>query len=133
MATANTNLDAAEAISPVPAGLLVSLAPLSQESFEATLANLALAFPDQTVLVATPDAVPQLSSGSPLRLLQYTPALLSANPWVLAPADYANAFRLAQENNASACLLLGSESQSDRKSTRLNSSHLRTSRMPSSA
>ena len=112
MATANTNLDAAEAISPVPAGLLVSLAPLSQESFEATLANLALAFPDQTVLVATPDAVPQLSSGSPLRLLQYTPALLSANPWVLAPADYANAFRLAQENNASACLLLGSESQS---------------------
>jgi glucosylglycerate synthase len=112
MATANPNLASAEVISSVPASLLVSLVPLSQEAFEATLANLALAFPSQTVLVATPDTVPQLSSGGPLRLLHYTPTEASANPWVLSPIDFVNTFKLAQENNAPACLLLGSESQS---------------------
>jgi glucosylglycerate synthase len=112
MATTHTNLDAAEAISPAPTSLLVSLTPLSQEAFETTLANLALAFPNQTVLVATPDAVPQLSSGGPLRLLNYTPAAPSTSPWVLTAADYLNTFKLAQEHNASGCLLLGSESQS---------------------
>ncbi len=54
---------------PPPPAALSSASPLiSTEAFEATLANLALAFPDQTVLVATPDNVPQLSSGGPLHL-----------------------------------------------------------------
>jgi len=92
--------------------MLISLVPLSQEAFETTLSNLSLAFPNDTVLVATPDAAPQLSSGSPLRLIPYTPTAVSATPWVLTAADYLNTYKLAQENNATSCLLLGAECQS---------------------
>lgn len=113
MATTHTNLtSAAEASPSEPGSLLISLTPLPAEAFETTLTNLALAFPGQTVLVATPDSVPQLSSGGPLRLLHYTPAAVSASPWILTAVDYLNTFKLAQEHNASACILLGSESQS---------------------
>ena len=92
--------------------LLVSLVSHAPESFEATLANLALAFPGENVLVATPDAPPQLSSGSPLRILPYTPTAGSASTWVLTASDYLNTFKLAQENHATSCLLLGAEAQS---------------------
>jgi hypothetical protein len=112
MASTQTNVDSTpEASVPAPGNLLVSLATLSSEALEATLANLALAFPDQTVLVATPDPAPQLSSGGPLHLLPYTPSATSTS-WVLTAPDYLNAFKLAQENQATTCLLLGGESQS---------------------
>ena len=111
MASTQTNVDL-----PAPAtgtsGLLVSLVPLSQEAFDTTLSNLALAFPGETVFVATPDAAPQSSSGSPLRLLPYSVTTVSASPWVLTAADYINAYKLAQENHATACVLLGAEAQS---------------------
>jgi hypothetical protein len=112
MASTQTNADAPEIPVVTAPRLLVSLAPLPPEALEATLANLALAFPDQTVLVATPDPTPQLSSGGPLRLLPYSPAATSTSSWVLTAADYVNTFKLAQENQTSACLLLGAESHS---------------------
>jgi glucosylglycerate synthase len=113
MASTQTNVDAAhEPPAPIAGSLLVSLSALSHDALETTLANLALAFPDQTVLVATPDNAPQLSPGGPLKLLPYTPAAASTNPWVLAAADYLNTFKLAQEHSASSCLLLGAESES---------------------
>ena len=118
MASAQTNIDlTSNAMNPTPAttatsNMLVSLVPLSQEAFETTLSNLALAFPNDTVLVATPDTAPQLSSGSPLRLIPYTPTAVSATPWVLTAADYLNTYKLAQENRATSCLLLGAECQS---------------------
>jgi hypothetical protein len=90
--------------------LLVSLAPLAPEALETMLANLSLAFAGETVLVATPDAAPQLSSDSPLRLLPYTVTTVSTSPWTLTAADYLNTYKLAQENRASACVLLGAES-----------------------
>jgi hypothetical protein len=93
-------------------GLLVSLVPLAPEALETMLANLSLAFAGETVLVATPDAAPQLSSDSPLRLLPYTVTTVSTSPWILTAADYLNTFKLAQENHATACVLLGAESQS---------------------
>jgi len=110
MASIQTNIDIAPATNAPTGSLLVSLAPLASDALEATLANLALAFPSQTVLVATPDSAPNLSSGGPLRLLPYTPTAVSTTPWVLTAADYLNAFALVQENQASACLLLGAES-----------------------
>jgi glucosylglycerate synthase len=91
--------------------LLVSLVPLSPEALESMLANLSLAFAGETVLVATPDAAPQLSSDSPLRLLPYTVTTVSTTPWILTAADYLSTYKLAQENRASACVLLGAESQ----------------------
>lgn len=79
------------------------------------LMNLAAAFPNQTVLVATPTATPNGSAHatpSTIHLLPYAPATTSATTWVLTAADYLNAFKLAQDNQAGACLLLGGESQS---------------------
>ena len=113
MASAQTNIDPNAVTAPTAtSSLLISLGSLPQEAFDATLANLALAFPNDTVLVATPDAAPQLSSGSPLRLIPYTPTAVSATPWVLTAADYLNTYKLAQENKAATCLLLGAECQS---------------------
>jgi hypothetical protein len=110
MASIQTNIDITSATAAPAGSLLISLAPLTSETLDATLANLALAFPNQTVLVATPDAAPSLSSGGPLRLLPYTPTAVSTTSWVLTAADYLNTFKLAQENQASACILLGAES-----------------------
>jgi glucosylglycerate synthase len=113
MASTQTNLDLASTSGTMNSGnLLVSLAPLQQEAFDTTLSNLALAFPGETVLVATPDAAPQSSSGSPLRLLPYTLTSVSATPWTLTASDFFNTYKLAKENHASACVLLGAEAQS---------------------
>ncbi|MEO6982815.1 MAG: hypothetical protein ABI072_06835 [Edaphobacter sp.] len=113
MVSAQTNADVAqEAPAAAATSLLVSLTPLPHEALEATLANLALAFPSQPVLVATPDPVPDISSGSPFRLLPYTPATSSTSAWVLTAADYLNTYKLAEEHQATACLILGAESQS---------------------
>jgi hypothetical protein len=111
MASTQTNVDLS-APATGTSGLLVSLVPLSQEAFDTTLSNLALAFPGETVFVATPDAAPQSSSGSPLRLLPYSVTTVSASPWVLTAADYLNTYKLVQENHATACVLLGAEAQS---------------------
>src|SRR5271154_2442877 len=112
MASTQTNVDLTTASATGTNGLLVSLVPLPQQAFDDTLSNLALAFPGETVLVATPDAAPQSSSGSPLRLLPYTPNTVSASPWVLTAADYINTYKLARENHAAACVLLGADTQS---------------------
>jgi hypothetical protein len=117
MASTHTNIDAATTPVLDPAGsLLVSLASLPPEALEATLANLALAFPGQSVLVATPDETPHLTGDSTfgsLRILPYTPAAASTTSvWVLTAADYLNTFKLAQDHQATACLLLGTETQS---------------------
>jgi hypothetical protein len=110
MASIQTNVVAAAEATAAPGSLLVSLVSQPPEALEATLSNLALAFPGQTVLVATPDPQLQQSSGSPLRLLSYTPSAVSTTSWVLTAADYLNAYKLLQDNQASACLLLGAES-----------------------
>jgi glucosylglycerate synthase len=112
MASAQTNVDLTPAPATGTSGLLVSLVPLPQEAFDATLTNLALAFPGETIFVATPDAAPQSSSGSPLRILPYTVTTVSASPWLLTAADYVNTWKLAQENHATACVMLGPETQS---------------------
>lgn len=108
----NTELDSSPPAPKSHGSLLVSLVSLSPESFEATLAHLALAFPDEDVLVATPDPVPRLSSGGPLRVIPYSSAGGATSSWVLTAADYLNTFKLAQENNAASCILLGAEAQS---------------------
>jgi glucosylglycerate synthase len=112
MASIQTNIDLGSAAAAPTGSLLISLAPLTPEALETTLSNLSLAFANQTVLVATPDAAPNLSHGGPLRLLPYTSTTAaSTTPWVPTAIDYVNAYKLVQENKASACLLLGAESQ----------------------
>jgi hypothetical protein len=109
--------------------LLICLTPLPPEDLEATLKNLAGAFPaehqtagngngNSNILVAIPDSAPAsspdsvLSTAAPdsgrLRLLHYSS---SSTALFLTAADYLNAFKMAQEHNARACILLGPESQ----------------------
>lgn len=112
MASTQTNVDLTSA-DPAGAtgGLLVSLVALPQDAFEITLNNLTQAFLGETVLVATPDVAAQSPANS-LRLLTYNPTNVSTTPWILTAADYLNTFKVAQENHATACVLLGPEAQS---------------------
>ena len=93
--------------------LLVSLSSLSGEALEGTLANIALAFPDRTIDVVTPDPGPQehRAPGS-LSLTSYTPTTPASAGWVLTAANFLNSFKVMQERKSSYCLLLGPESQS---------------------
>ena len=62
VSTQTANDAATEA--PATGSLLVSLTSLPHEALEATLSNLALAFPNQTIFVAMPNAAPSISSGT---------------------------------------------------------------------
>ncbi|SNT21908.1 hypothetical protein SAMN05421770_105228 [Granulicella rosea] len=115
MATTNTTPDLSShpgAQTERDAGLLVSLPSLPPDSLQATLAHLTEAFPGRPLLVTTPDGAQTLPSGSSLRVVPYTPVNASASPWVLAAADFVNAYELAQKNQAQSVLLLGGETQS---------------------
>jgi len=109
----NTASASPESDMPAESSLLVHLTAVSPESLEPALSNLALAFPNQSFRVAIPDIAPNLTSAhtfNTLRLVPYTPPAPSTTFWVLTAADYFNTYRLAQEHNASACLLLGADS-----------------------
>jgi hypothetical protein len=115
MASTPTNTAAAvpDAGSPASANLLIHLSTISAETLEPALSNLAAAFPSEPVLIAVPEManLSSIQATENLRLLPYTPAAPSPTNWVLTAADYLNTYKLAQEQNASACLLLGADSQ----------------------
>ncbi len=96
--------------------LLIHLTPLSPEALQAALENLAQAFPEQdmagNILVAIPDGGQSASAGGSLGTLRLLPYAPTVSALFLTATDYLNAFRMAQEHNARACLLLGPESQS---------------------
>jgi hypothetical protein len=106
-------------IVPATATLLVSLVSLSPEALEATLTNLALAFPSaqndsRNILVATPNSGHPIQNGGTfgnLRLVSYTPAAPPITTLYLTAADYLNTYKVAQEHQATACLMLGPEPQ----------------------
>jgi hypothetical protein len=109
----NTAAASAEAALPPEGTLLIHLSTISPEALEPALANLALAFPGQPLTVAVPDIAPNITatnSFNTFQLFPYTPAATSTTSWILTAADYFNTFKLAQDRNASACLLLGAES-----------------------
>jgi hypothetical protein len=96
-----------EALAPAaptttPAGnILLCLPALSPESFAAALTTIAAAFPNQPILVASPQQTDTLPSN--LTLLPYADR---ANlGWVLAAADYAAVAKLASDHNATTLLL----------------------------
>ena len=114
---ANLESSSVAAFTPADAatipGLLVSLASLTPEALAATLASLALAFPGQDVLVASPDVSPDATPASGgIRLLPYAPSVSSSASWVLNAADYLHTYKLAKEHSATTCLLLGGEAHS---------------------
>jgi glucosylglycerate synthase len=113
MAATQTFSDWSQPATPASSGLLVSLSPLSGDALEATLANLGHAFPGEGALVVTPDPAPPESSVPPtLRIVTYTPQAPASGMWVLTAVDHLNTYKLMQEHNSTACLLLGPEAQS---------------------
>ncbi|HZY73779.1 MAG TPA: hypothetical protein VFE22_11795, partial [Edaphobacter sp.] len=77
MASTSTSIDAAtQPASAVETGrLLVSLPPLANGELSIILRNLAAAFPERTVLVATPSSLDGAQDPVPdtLRILSYRP------------------------------------------------------------
>lgn len=113
MATTSTIPETANSPGSPAAGLLVTLTPLPPGALERMLSNLATAFPEQTIQVATPDPLPAgAETARGLRAFTYTPATPAPGGWVLTAADHLNAFKVMQEHGAGACLLLGAEAQS---------------------
>ena len=100
------------------AGLLVSLGPLAPDALAAVLANLEQAFPQQTIIVAAPGALPvETTSGTQFQLVSYDPPSPGPPSWLLSPADFVNCWKLVDEHHAPGCLLLGPEAQSLRPQT----------------
>ncbi len=97
-------------------GLLISLGPLAPDNFKSVLANLAEAFAQSPILVATPEpAPPEIGIPPSVQLVSYTPPAPTGSPgssWLLTAADYLNTWKLIDEHSAKACLLLGPEAQS---------------------
>jgi len=114
MATASAiSASATQPATPAASTLLVSLSPLAPESLSATLANLASAFPGQTIDVTTTDPLPATPPASEhLRLTTSTPSIPAPGGWVLTAADFLNTHQRIKELGPSACLLLGPEAQS---------------------
>ena len=118
MATTTTHLDNAEAErqTPAPGSLLVSLPSLAPETAVPLLQKLAEAFAGVPVTVAVPDAPAQPPAAalqnSGLKIITYTPAVLSNASWTLTAADFLNSHELVREHGATALLLLGPEPQS---------------------
>jgi len=103
MATENPILD----LPPTPQfqapALLVLLASMPKEQSETVLAHLSSSFKQETLMIASPDAL-SADAWPALRILP----IPEADPsWTLTAADFELAFQLATENKAHAILMLG--------------------------
>jgi hypothetical protein len=108
MATANPIPGIPPASAPPGASLLVLLAAMPPEQLESLLAHLAASFPEEDLLVATPDE----NAADSYPDLRIVPAPATKSSWELTAADFVNAYHLAGKNEARAILMLGPESSS---------------------
>jgi hypothetical protein len=81
-----------------PTQLLVCLPALSPESLQQTLATLTAAFPNETLLLASPNDAPDL--------IPY-PTPRPESSWILTAGDYAAAASLSAQHPDATVLLLG--------------------------
>ncbi len=103
MATADPIPVVSAASAASQAHLLVTVAAMAQEQFENLLANVAAAFPADSVLVATQNEF--ASSAFPALRVIVAPPTNAA--WASTAADFVHAFQLAREENVRAVLMLG--------------------------
>lgn len=108
MATANPLPGAASATANSDTRLLVLLASLPQEQLTSVLDKLATCVAPDNLLIATSDESAKTARPD----LHVVTADSTKSTWTITAADYVSAFELAQENNASAVLLLGPECDS---------------------
>ena len=90
---------------------LLSLPPLNAEALRATLQNAATAFVGKSLLVATPDALPD-PAVTDVQVITYTPIAQQHSLWVPTAADYLDTWTIARQQNARAIVLLGADSAS---------------------
>jgi glucosylglycerate synthase len=107
MATANPISDT-ETAAHAAADLLVMIPSVPSGQVKVILHNLGELVPAVSMVVATPDGI--AAEAYPNLRAIIAPAASAS--WTLTPADFANAYLLAQQNNAKAILLLGPESDS---------------------
>lgn len=94
------------------ATLLICLPSLGTDGLQTMRERIVAALPGQSVVLASPDVVPDNeSSTEQLRLVGY-PAGPPHAAWTLVAGDFLTAADLAREHNASAIMLLGTESAS---------------------
>jgi len=108
MTTENSTSAETSTIDQTTADLLVVGAAVPPEEFDALLANLAVAFPVETVVIARQD---QQVANAPANLRMIA-APQSSAAWMLKPADFVNAYEIAREQRTRAILMLGSEAHS---------------------
>ena len=107
MATVNT-ISETEPAAPITADLLVMIPSLPPEQVKLILHNLGGSSSVVSMVVATPD-------GTPSEDFPDLPVIIAPTTdpsWTLAPADFVNAYQLAQQTSSRAILLLGAESDS---------------------
>jgi hypothetical protein len=108
MATTEPIFDSTTPSTRPGAELLVVLADMTPEQLEQVLANLTASFPAESLLIASPYALPA-DSHPPFQ----TVAVPAAAPtWTLSAAHFFNAYELADKCKARAILMLGAESGS---------------------
>jgi glucosylglycerate synthase len=112
MATATPIPDVTPPSVPAGVDLLVLLASMPPDQLENIIANLTACFPAESLLIATPDSL-AADAHPAIRIL---PIPATTASWTLTASDFVNVYQLAQQNNARAILMLGSESASLRSS-----------------
>lgn len=112
MATADP-IPAVTVASPRPGtGLVVLLVAMTPEQLKGVLGNLAAAFPAEGPLVASTEALVGEIPPDSYPSLRFVAAPATNAAWTLTAAEFVNAYRLLEENEARAVLVLGSESGS---------------------
>lgn len=105
MATANPISETGTPSARAAAGLMVLMVSVRPEQLEAVLANLAVSFPSESLLIAGADGI--ATESYPNFTFFASPTKDSA--WILTASDFVNAFELARKNEARAILMLGAE------------------------
>lgn len=108
MATTNPMIDATSAAVKPSTSLLVFLPSAQQAQIESIVAALTASFPNDGLLIATPEGAPADSNAN----VQFVELPGGKPSWTLTAGDFASAHQVAQKNNARAILLLGPEAGS---------------------
>jgi hypothetical protein len=94
------------------ASVLICLPSLSPEALQTMHERIAAALPGQSVLLASPDVLPEnIPASETIQLVEYPSSLPHAG-WALTASDYLGAADLAQKHGASTILVLGAETLS---------------------
>lgn len=102
MATADSISEANLPSPPPVTDLLVRVAAMLPENFEALVTNLTAVFAAEGLLIATESPMPVQQPG--LRIVTTPPG---PSAWSLSAVDFVHVWQLAQDNNARAILMLG--------------------------